>query len=59
MPSINPGHSALALAKNQNHYDVVRYLESLPHLQFKAASAAATARAPPSLEHLDEAAVEF
>jgi ankyrin repeat protein len=52
------GHSAVALAKNQNHYDVVRYLESLPH-NVQASKPAAAAMAPPSLEHLDEDAVEF
>jgi Ankyrin repeats (3 copies)/Ankyrin repeats (many copies) len=51
------GHSAVALAKNQNHYDVVRYLESLPHLQ-PSQSKPATATVP-SLEHLDEDAFEF
>jgi ankyrin repeat protein len=57
------GHSAVALAKNQNHYDVVRYLESLPHLQQQQPSKAATpgtaAATTPSLEHLDEDAFEF
>jgi Ankyrin repeats (3 copies) len=55
------GHSAVALAKNQNHYDVVRYLESLPHLQKQPKQKPAIVAQPPSssLEHLDEDAVEF